>query len=205
MKTWGIRVMVLLLLFVFALAGGIWLAGDYRVRQQVAQEERIAQQQVYERQTEALRRQEESLRKERQRLEEERRAFEREKRDLEASAARAEGRNEQMDEDRKDTSEVGRIWDQVTGKEEERRKAQQENEAIREQARRGAQEIQKSIEQAGKMIADLNERMQELERMKEQVKEMQETAEKVYEGNQEAIEKLLSYLVVGAAWLKEHW
>lgn len=55
----------------------------------------------------------------------------------------------------------------MTGKEEERRQAQQANEDIRDQAQRGAQEIQKSIEQAGEMIAVLNERMQDLEHMKE--------------------------------------
>ena len=102
-------------------------------------------------------------------------------------------------------SGVGQIWDQVTGKEEERRQAQQANEDIREQAQRGAQEIQKSIEQAGEMIAVLNERMQDLERVKEQVQEMKETAENAYAGNQEAIQKFLSYLAMGAAWLKEHW
>lgn len=93
----------------------------------------------------------------------------------------------------------------MTGKEEERRQAQQANEDIRDQAQRGAQEIQKSIEQAGETIAVLNERMQDLEHMKEQAREMQETAESTYTGNQETIQKIISYLAAGAAWIKEHW
>ena len=124
---------------------------------------------------------------------------------MERPAAQAQGRSKQLDEERKGASRVRQIWDQVTGKEEERRQAQQANEDIRDQAQRGAQEIQKSIEQAGEMIAVLNERMQDLEHMKEQAREMHETAESTYAGNQETIQKIISYLAAGAAWIKEHW
>lgn len=205
MNTWVSRAVALLLLFSLALAGGVWLGGYYNEKQQQAENERLEQQQAYERQTAALRQQEDDLRRQRQELEEERRALERQKREMEEAAARAQGRNEQIDEERKGASGVGQIWDQVTGKEEERRQAQQANDEIREQAQRGAQEIQKSIEQAGEMIAVLNERMQDLERVKEQVQEMKETAENACAGNQEAIQKILSYLAMGAAWLKAHW
>ena len=34
---------------------------------------------------------------------------------------------------------------------------------------------------------------------------MQETAESTYTGNQETIQKIISYLAAGAAWIKEHW
>lgn len=201
----GVRFAIVSLgLFLVSLASGLGLVGYYHERQ-LAETERIQQEQAYERQTEALRQQEEDIRRQQHLLEEEREALEEQKWEMERSAAQAQGRSKQLDEERKGASRVRQIWDQVTGKEEERRQAQQANEDIRDQAQRGAQEIQKSIEQAGEMIAVLNERMQDLEHMKEQAREMQETAESTYTGNQETIQKIISYLAAGAAWIKEHW
>ena len=201
----GVRFAIVSLgLFLVSLASGLGLVGYYHERQ-LAETKRIQQEQAYERQTEALWQQEEDIRRQQQQLEEEREALEEQKREMERSAAQAQGRSKQLAEERKGASRVRQIWDQVTGKEEERRQAQQANEDIRDQAQRGAQEIQKSIEQAGEMIAVLNERMQDLEHMKEQAREMQETAESTYTGNQETIQKIISYLAAGAAWIKEHW
>lgn len=201
----GVRFAIVSLgLFLVSLASGLGLVGYYHERQ-LAETKRIQQEQAYERQTEALWQQEEDIRRQQQQLEEEREALEEQKREMERSAAQAQGRSKQLDEERKGALRVRQIWDQVTGKEEERRQAQQANEDIRDQAQRGAQEIQKSIEQAGEMIAVLNERMQDLEHMKEQAREMHETAESTYTGNQETIQKIISYLAAGAAWIKEHW
>ena len=200
----GVRFAIVSLgLFLVSLASGLGLVGYYHERQ-LAETKRIQQEQAYERQTEALWQQEEDIRRQQQQLEEEREALEEQKREMERSAAQAQGRSKQLDE-RKGASRVRQIWDQVTGKEEERRQTQQANEDIRDQAQRGAQEIQKSIEQAGEMIAVLNERMQDLEHMKEQAREMHETAESTYAGNQKIIQKIISYLAAGAAWIKEHW
>lgn len=142
----GVRFAIVSLgLFLVSLASGLGLVGYYHERQ-LAETKRIQQEQAYERQTEALWQQEEDIRRQQQQLEEEREALEEQKREMERSAAQAQGRSKQLDEERKGASRVRQIWDQVTGKEEERRQAQQANEDIRDQAQRGAQEIQKSIE-----------------------------------------------------------
>ena len=202
-STWrGWRWVALGLAFVLALGGGFVAAGYLHDKSQEAKNDRIQQELIFAKQEESLRRQEAAIRDQREALEKEKKALEARQRELEAQAERAAGRNEQIDEAERKKSSVRKVWEEMTGKDQERKKQQEVNESIQNRSQRDVEEINRSIDEAAETLKMLNTKLAELEEMREKAEEMKDKAMKTYEEHEETIQKLLRYMESAVEFLE---
>ena len=150
---------LLALVFFVALGGGFLGAGYLHDKSQEAKNDRIQQELIFARQEESLRKQEAAIRDQREALEREKRALEARQRELEAQAERAAGRNEQIDEAERKKSSVRKVWEEVTGKDKERKQQQEENTNIQNRSQRDVEEINRSIDEAAETLKMLNTKL----------------------------------------------
>ncbi len=193
----GWRLLALALAFLLALTGGFLAAGYLHDKSQEAKNDRIEQELIFARQEESFRKQEAAIRDQREALEKEKRALEARQRELESQSERAAGRNEQMDEAERKKSSVRKVWEEITGKDQERKKQQEENASIQTRSQRDVEEINRSIDEAAETLKMLNTKLAELEEMRQQANEMKEKAMQTYEEHEETIQKILRYLESG--------
>ena len=126
-------------------------------------------------------------------LDVEKKAMEARQRELEAQAERAAGRNEQIDEAERKKSSVRKVWEEVTGKDQERKKQQEENESIQTRSKRDVEEINRSIDEAAETLKMLNTKLAELEEMRQKAEDMKDKAMKTYEEHEETVQKILRF------------
>ena len=186
---------LLALVFFVALGGGFLGAGYLHDKSQEAKNDRIQQELIFARQEESLRKQEAAIRDQREALEREKRALEARQRELEAQAERAAGRNEQIDEAERKKSSVRKVWEEVTGKDKERKQQQEENTNIQNRSQRDVEEINRSIDEAAETLKMLNTKLAELEEMRQKAEGMKDKAMKTYEEHEEMIQKILRFFV----------
>ena len=184
---------LLALVFFVALGGGFLGAGYLHDKSQEAKNDRIQQELIFARQEESLRKQEAAIRDQREALEREKRALEARQRELEAQAERAAGRNEQIDEAERKKSSVRKVWEEVTGKDKERKQQQEENTNIQNRSQRDVEEINRSIDEAAETLKMLNTKLAELEEMRQKAEGMKDKAMKTYEEHEEMIQKILRF------------
>ena len=181
---------LLALVFFVALGGGFLGAGYLHDKSQEAKNDRIQQELIFARQEESLRKQEAAIRDQREALEREKRALEARQRELEAQAERAAGRNEQIDEAERKKSSVRKVWEEVTGKDKERKQQQEENTNIQNRSQRDVEEINRSIDEAAETLKMLNTKLEE---MRQKAEGMKDKAMKTYEEHEEMIQKILRF------------
>ena len=198
----GWRWVALALAFVLALGGGFLAAGYLHDKSQEAKNDRIQQELIFAKQEESLRKQEAAIRDQREALEKEKRALEARQRELAAQADRAAGRNEQIDEAERKKSSVRKVWEEMTGKDRERKRQQEENESIQNRSQRDVEEINRSIDEAAETLKMLNTKLAELEEMRQKAAEMKDTAMKTYEEHEETIQKILRLLESGVEFFE---
>ena len=184
---------LLALVFFVALGGGFLGAGYLHDKSQEAKNDRIQQELIFARQEESLRKQEAAIRDQREALERETRVLEARQRELEAQAERAAGRNEQIDEAERKKSSVRKVWEEVTGKDKERKQQQEENTNIQNRSQRDVEEINRSIDEAAETLKMLNTKLAELEEMRQKAEGMKDKAMKTYEEHEEMIQKILRF------------
>ena len=184
---------LLALVFFVALGGGFLGAGYLHDKSQEAKNDRIQQELIFARQEESLRKQEAAIRDQREALEREKRALEARQRELEAQAERAAGRNEQIDEAERKKSSVRKVWEEVTGKDKERKQQQEENTNSHNRSQRDVEEINRSIDEAAETLKMLNTKLAELEEMRQKAEGMKDKAMKTYEEHEEMIQKILRF------------
>lgn len=184
---------LLALVFFVALGGGFLGAGYLHDKSQEAKNDRIQQELIFARQEESLRKQEAAIRDQREALEREKRALEARQRELEAQAERAAGRNEQIDEAERKKSSVRKVWEEVTGKDKERKQQQEENTNIQNRSQRDVEEINRSIDEAAETLKMLNTKLAELEEMRQKAEGMKDKAMKTYVEHEEMIQKILRF------------
>ena len=184
---------LLALVFFVALGGGFLGAGYLHDKSQEAKNDRIQQELIFARQEESLRKQEAAIRDQREALEREKKALEERQRELEAQADRAAGRNEQIDEAERKKSSVRKVWEEVTGKDKERKQQQEENTNIQNRSQRDVEEINRSIDEAAETLKMLNTKLAELEEMRQKAEGMKDKAMKTYEEHEEMIQKILRF------------
>ncbi|MBQ4422554.1 MAG: hypothetical protein II880_05660 [Schwartzia sp.] len=184
---------LLALVFFVALGGGFLGAGYLHDKSQEAKNDKIQQELIFAKQEESLRKQEAAIRDQREALEREKKALEARQRELEAQADRAAGRNEQIDEAERKKSSVRKVWEEVTGKDQERKKQQEENESIQTRSKRDVEEINRSIDEAAETLKMLNTKLAELEEMRQKAEDMKDKAMKTYEEHEETVQKILRF------------
>ena len=173
---------LLALVFFVALGGGFLGAGYLHDKSQEAKNDKIQQELIFAKQEESLRKQEAAIRDQREALEREKKALEARQRELEAQADRAAGRNEQIDEAERKKSSVRKVWEEVTGKDQERKKQQEENESIQTRSKRDVEEINRSIDEAAETL-----------KMRQKAEDMKDKAMKTYEEHEETVQKILRF------------
>ncbi len=198
----GWRWVALGLAFVLALGGGFVAAGFLHDKSQEAKNDRIQQELIFAKQEESLRKQEAAIRDQREALEKEKKALEARQRELEAQAERAAGRNEQIDEAERKKSSVRKVWEEMTGKDQERKKQQEVNESIQNRSQRDVEEINRSIDEAAETLKMLNTKLAELEEMRQKAGEMKDKAMKTYEEHEETIQTILRYMESAVEFLE---
>ena len=187
--------------FIFALLCGFFVSGYYHDRQQAADNDRLHQTQQMEQKSRNLQQQEQSLREQRDKLEQEKKALEEKQKNLQSQADRAAGRNEQINADSAGSA-VSKIWDTVTGKNQQRQQTSKENEAKSTQASNDASAVGKSIDEAQAMINDVDSRIRDLDEMKQQAQQVKDVASSAYAEHAGTIDQAVYYISEGASYLK---
>ncbi|NMD98633.1 hypothetical protein HF878_03930 [Selenomonas bovis] len=125
-------------------------------------------------------------------LEQEKQELEKKKQELMLQAARAEGKNEQLAEDR--GSLLGKFVDKVTGGKEKQKAA---NTAERDAAKQAAQQVDASLAQAQQMLDDVNAQLDHNGKLQEAAETVRTGAQDAYENHKDVIDRVGTYLIDG--------
>jgi len=185
--------------FVFALLLGFILAGYTQQSAERAENERMHQEQQLQDKQAQLDRDTKALEEKKAQLEQEKRDLERQKQQAAETAARAQGRNEQIESDK--SSGLGKLLDKVTGKEKKQQEAQAANNAEATAAQTDAANIDQSIENAQQMLDDVNAKLDAAKAVQQDASAALEKAQTAYDENRDTIDTVVSYAKTGAQML----
>ncbi len=143
------------------------------------------------------------LREETERLEKQKREMEAERQAIRENASRLEGKQEQLEKDRSDSSEAGKLFDRVTGREKERQQAAESNAKDRARMQKQEDDIDRSIAQAQAALNEMNSRLETVAQMKRDADAVRAEAEKKLEEHRDVVDRILGYTAKGAETLKQ--
>ena len=178
--------------FAVALFGGVLLSDMFRNHEQALEDGRKEAQQVEMRQRELAAR-EDSLKKQRASIAEQKRALEEKELELERKAQRAAGRTERIEQEKDKGTVVGGWVDKVTGKEKERKEANEKNAAEIQQTNLDIASVQQSIKDAQAVLDEVDKQLDNVNEMKDQANRLKTVAQDTYEKNQGTISQIFHY------------
>ncbi len=188
--------------FAVALFGGVLLSDMFRNHEQALEDGRKEAQQVEMRQRELAAR-EDSLKKQRASIAEQKRALEEKELELERKAQRAAGRTERIEQEKDKGTVVGGWVDKVTGKEKERKEANEKNAAEIQQTNLDIASVQQSIKDAQAVLDEVDKQLDNVNEMKDQANRLKTVAQDTYEKNQGTISQIFHYVNEGADMLRQ--
>lgn len=188
--------------FAVALFGGVLLSDMFRNHEQALEDGRKEAQQVEMRQRELAAR-EDSLKKQRASIAEQKRALEEKELELERKAQRAAGRTERIEQEKDKGTVVGGWVDKVTGKEKERKEANEKNVAEIQQTNLDIASVQQSIKDAQAVLDEVDKQLDNVNEMKDQADRLKTVAQDTYEKNQGTISQIFHYVNEGADMLRQ--
>ena len=188
--------------FAVALFGGVLLSDMFRNHEQALEDGRKEAQQVEMRQQELAAR-EDSLKKQRASIAEQKRALEEKELELERKAQRAAGRTERIEQEKDKGTVVGGWVDKVTGKEKERKEANEKNAAEIQQTNLDIASVQQSIKDAQAVLDEVDKQLDNVNEMKDQADRLKTVAQDTYEKNQGTISQIFHYENEGADMLRQ--
>ena len=188
--------------FTVALFGGVLLSDMFRNHEQALEDGRKEAQQVEMRQRELAAR-EDSLKKQRASIAEQKRALEEKELELERKAQRAAGRTERIEQEKDKGTVVGGWVDKVTGKEKERKEANEKNVAEIQQTNLDIASVQQSIKDAQAVLDEVDKQLDNVNEMKDQADRLKTVAQDTYEKNQGTISQIFHYVNEGADMLRQ--
>ena len=188
--------------FAVALFGGVLLSDMFRNHEQALEDGRKEAQQVEMRQRELAAR-EDSLKKQRASIAEQKRALEEKELELERKAQRAAGRTERIEQEKDKGTVVGGWVDKVTGKEKERKEANEKNAAEIQQTNLDIASVQHSIKDAQAVLDEVDKQLDNVNEMKDQANRLKTVAQDTYEKNQGTISQIFHYVNEGADMLRQ--
>nr|WP_315410840.1 hypothetical protein [uncultured Selenomonas sp.] len=196
------RILIFAVCFALALFCGFLLSDMFRSHEQALEDSRKETQQIETRQQELAAR-EESLREQRASMAEQKKALEEKELELERKAQRAAGRTERIEQEKGKSSVVGDWVDKVTGKEKERKEANEKNAAEIQQANLDIASVQQSIRDAQAVLDEVDKQLDNVNEMKEQADRLKTVAQDTYEKNQGTISQIFHYVNEGADMLRQ--
>ena len=134
---------------------------------------------------------------------EQKKALEEKELELERKAQRAAGRTERIEQEKGKSSVVGDWVDKVTGKEKERKEANEKNAAEIQQANLDVASVQQSIRDAQAVLDEVDKQLDNVNEMKEQADRLKTVAQDTYEKNQGTISQIFHYVNEGADMLRQ--
>ena len=188
--------------FAVALFGGVLLSDMFRNHEQALEDGRKEAQQVEMRQRELAAR-EDSLKKQRASIAEQKRALEEKELELERKAQRVAGRTERIEQEKDKGTVVGGWVDKVTGKEKERKEANEKNAAEIQQTNLDIASVQQSIKDAQAVLDEVDKQLDNVNEMKDQADRLKTVAQDTYEKNQGTISQIFHYVNEGADMLRQ--
>ena len=188
--------------FAVALFCGVLLSDMFRNHEQALEDGRKEAQQVEMRQREHAAR-EDSLKKQRASIAEQKRALEEKELELERKAQRAAGRTERIEQEKDKGTVVGGWVDKVTGKEKERKEANEKNAAEIQQTNLDIASVQQSIKDAQAVLDEVDKQLDNVNEMKDQANRLKTVAQDTYEKNQGTISQIFHYVNEGADMLRQ--
>lgn len=202
-KGFGVKIGLGILAFLVAMAGGFFVAGFLHDSGQKKEASYQEVQQNLAVRKDKLAKDEAELTRQREALAREKAELEERRARLKTEAAKLDGRNEQIEKETRD-AKLGGIFDKVTGKDAERKKAAADNKAKQENLAKQADEVDKAIAHAQQNLAEINAQLDNAAAMKQELDAMRLKAQATYEENKDTIDTVLHYagegvkLIVGA-------
>ena len=198
----GMKKFLLLLAgFLLALTLGFALAGwsqDKSAEKEQARQQQEAQ--LISREQKLLE-QEAQLKEERERLARQKQTLEARRQEVVEKSAHLQGRNDQLTEEAQKPG-LGRLLDRMTGKEQERKAALEENSRQSAQLDDEAATVKQSIAQAQAMLEDLDQRIDDVQAMKQEAEGLRSKLESAYEENRGTVDQIVYYVQQGAEMLQ---
>ena len=198
----GMKKFLLLLAgFLLALTLGFALAGwsqDKSAEKAQARQQQEAQ--LISREQKLLE-QEAQLKEERERLARQKQTLEARRQEVVEKSAHLQGRNDQLTEEAQKPG-LGRLLDRMTGKEQERKAALEENSRQSAQLDDEAATVKQSIAQAQAMLEDLDQRIDDVQAMKQEAEGLRSKLESAYEENRGTVDQIVYYVQQGAEMLQ---
>ena len=185
--------------FLFALLLGFVLVGYTQQNAERAENERMHQEQQLQDKQAKLDKDTKALEEKKAQLEQEKRDLERQKQQAADTAARAQGRNEQIASDT--SSGLGKLIDKVTGKEKQRQAAQAANDQTAAAAQTDAASIDQSIADAQQMLDDVNAKLDTAKAVQQDASAALDKAQTAYDENRDTIDTVVSYARTGVQML----
>lgn len=197
----GRWILTIVVCFALALFCGFWLSGMFRDHERALKDSRKEAQQIETRQQELAAR-EDSLKKQRTSIAEQKRALEEREMELERKVQRAAGRTERIAQEKSHGSTVDSWMDKVTGKEKERKEANEKNAAEIQQANLDIASVQQSIKEAQAILDEVDNQIDNVNEMKRQADRLKTAAEDTYAKNEGTINNILQHLNEGVDLLR---
>ena len=193
----GKKVLLLVLGFVAALTLGFALAGWSQDHSAAKEQQRQEQETQLRLKEQKLSEQESDLKEERERLARQKQALEARRQEVAEKSARLQGQNDQLTEESQKPG-LGRLLDKVTGKEQERKEAMEENSRQSAQLDNEAASVKQSIAQAQAMLEELDQRIDDVQAMQQEANRLRSKVESAYEENRDTVDQVIFYVQQGA-------
>lgn len=188
--------------FALALFCGFLLSDMFRDHEQALADSRKEAQQIETRQQELAAR-EDSLKKQRADIVEQKRTLEEKEMELERKAQRAAGRMERIEQEKNKGSVVGGWMDKVTGKEKERKEADEKNTAEIQQANLDIASVQQSIKDVQAVLDEVDKQLDNVNEMRDQAERLKIAAQDTYVKNKGVLSNLFQYMSAGADMVRQ--
>lgn len=198
----GKKFILLLAGFLVALTLGFALAGWTQDRSAEKEQERQQQEAQLLSREQKLQAQEADLKEERERLTRQKQALEAHRQEVAEKSAHLQGRNDQLTEEAQKPG-LGRLLDRMTGKEQERKAAMEENNRQSAQLDDEAAAVKQSIAQAQSMLEELDQRIDDVQAMKREAEGLRSKVESAYEENRGTVDQVIYYVQQGADMLQK--
>lgn len=187
--------------FLFALTLGFALAGWFQDQSAAKEQQRQEQEAQLLAKEQKLLEQEADLKEERERLTRQKQALEARRQEVAEKNARLQGQNDRLTEESQKPG-LGRLLDKMTGKEQERREALEENNRQSAQLDDEAASVRQSIAQAQAMLEELDQRIDDVQAMQREAGKLRDKVESAYEENRGAVDQVVYYVQQGAEMLQ---
>lgn len=184
--------------FVVAVLLG-FIAAGYSQESADRESGKAAQEQQLQTQQSQLAKDTKALEEKKAQLEQKKQELARQKQELDQQSARAQGRNEQLENDQ--SSGLGKIFDKVTGKDAKRQQAKSANDAEQSAAQQNAASVDESIENVQQMLDDVDQKLDTAKSVKQDASAALEKAQTAYDENRDTIDAVVSYAKTGAQML----